>query len=1095
MVTRRWLIDPKHSCRRLFTRSAPFFTASEVYEPASGIFRPAGDTTAPFIGLFHETLGVVQAHPAVGGFRIRPKATLMANGRVLMTGALNDNGPPTLADPDVFHGRSSASLLVTTVDDSGPGSLREAIVTANTVSGTIDTITFDIAPAGPHTIVPLSPLPTITDPVVIDGTTQPGFAGSPIIELAGMSAGEGANGLRLTGGSSVVRGLVINRFDQSGIRFDIGGGNRVEGNFLGTDVSGTAALGNGLHGLEVRSRGNTIGGATPQARNLVSGNALRGVHISATQVAAACVPATPCIDVSDNVVIGNYVGTDVSGTQPLGNGAAGVLLFQATSVQVGGAGPGEGNVISGNGTRGVAIAGGTASGNVVLGNRIGTDPTGTAAVPNQTLGVRIGGNSSLGGAHDNVIGGAGPGEGNVISGNLGVGVSVGGHSNQVLGNLIGTDVTGTVALGNEFGLSLTSGPNNVVGGAAANVLSGNTVTGVSIVSLFNESDQAFTDASGNTVSGNKIGTDTTGTVAIPNGTVGIYVDGALDEGEGAGPADVPVVGTVISGNIISGNTGIGVNLRSLVSGTQITSNSIGTGSGGVALGNAGDGVFVDLNSSATTGGGVTSGSGNTIATNGGAGIHSDASDTRILGNGIFDNALLGIDLAGDGVTANDVPDVDGIQNFPRLTLAGVTGVVLGSLDSTPSTSFRLEFFTNPACNPSGHGEGAAFLGSAVVATDTTGRAEFDLDLAMPIAEGTAVTATTSGESGGPTSEFSACAQPSTGGIFSGTVTEDGTGTPLAGIQVELFDAAGDFVLQVLTAADGTYVSPPLAAGAYFVLTMGSTTHVDELYDNLPCIGGCDPTEGIQIDITTDTDTSGIDFALAPGGTVSGTVIDAATMAGLLDVNVEYYDETGAFVGGGRTASDGTYTSPVLPGGDYFVHAVVPLEVVPGHVDVLYDDIPCEGGARTRDHRRDMRCAWGPSGHGHRRQRHDRHRLRPPVGTTNVRRHEHRQPRAGLAPSGDAERERQPRLRRHRRVQYPGIRPAHDRAAVGAAPDRRRRLHRRHERAGLGPRLPGRGARRLERQHRRSAARGRPDHRERSRDPQLQQPRDRGAERR
>ena len=117
------------------------------------------------------------------------------------------------------------------------------------------------------TITPTSSLPLITRPVTIDGTTQPGFAGTPIIELDGASAGTGVNGLTIedSGAGSTVRGLVIDRFNGNGIELDAGG-NSIVGNFIGTDVTGTIALGNGVSGLSVFSSNNTIGGTSPAAR-------------------------------------------------------------------------------------------------------------------------------------------------------------------------------------------------------------------------------------------------------------------------------------------------------------------------------------------------------------------------------------------------------------------------------------------------------------------------------------------------------------------------------------------------------------------------------------------------------------------------------------------------------------------------------------------------------------------------------------------------------------------------------------------------------------------------------------------------------------
>ena len=194
----------------------------------------------------------------------------------------------------VYSGATQAAttIAVNTTDDElnndGDCSLREAIEAANidsavdacpAGSGT-DTISFNIPGAGPYTIQPVSALPTITDPVVIDGYTQSGASANTNgqgtgsnavlkIELDGSSAGSPVNGLHITAGGSTVKGLVINRFagtfpnTGNGIRLATGGSNIVEGNFIGTDVTGTADLGNAANGVYVRnSPSNTIGGTT-----------------------------------------------------------------------------------------------------------------------------------------------------------------------------------------------------------------------------------------------------------------------------------------------------------------------------------------------------------------------------------------------------------------------------------------------------------------------------------------------------------------------------------------------------------------------------------------------------------------------------------------------------------------------------------------------------------------------------------------------------------------------------------------------------------------------------------------------------------------
>jgi parallel beta-helix repeat protein len=172
----------------------------------------------------------------------------------------------------------AATLTVTTNADSGAGSLRQAMLDSNASAGTLDTIAFAIPGGGVHTITPASALPTITDPVVIDGTTQPGFAGMPLVELDGSTAA--GTGLMITAGSSTVRGLVINRW-ATGISISGAGQNLVAGNFIGTDASGVLPLGNDTYGVNIDgSSNNLVGGAAVGEGNLIAFNSVRGVRVS-----------------------------------------------------------------------------------------------------------------------------------------------------------------------------------------------------------------------------------------------------------------------------------------------------------------------------------------------------------------------------------------------------------------------------------------------------------------------------------------------------------------------------------------------------------------------------------------------------------------------------------------------------------------------------------------------------------------------------------------------------------------------------------------------------------------------------------------------
>ena len=322
---------------------------------------------------------------------------------------------------------TSIDALLANKGADGKISLREAILAANNTAngGTPDVINFDIAGAGPHTIVVASALPDITDSVIIDGNTEPDFGSTPIIELDGSVTVAGEDGLRLAAGSdgSTIRGLVINRFDGQGINIVGSDGNTIEGNFIGTDVSGTLDLGNTDKGIRIASGAdnNIIGGTTAAARNVISGNDGDGIRIT--------------VGSSNNQVLGNFIGTDVTGTVALGNTGYGILINStATSNTVGGTAAGAGNVISANLTKGIGISGIGVDNNVVQGNYVGTDLSGTVDLGNTGTGIWIA-NSATG----NTIGGTASGAGNVVAFNDAHGIDIldtAGATNTLLGNLV-----------------------------------------------------------------------------------------------------------------------------------------------------------------------------------------------------------------------------------------------------------------------------------------------------------------------------------------------------------------------------------------------------------------------------------------------------------------------------------------------------------------------------------------------------------------------------------------------------------------------------------------------------------------------------------
>ena len=615
-------------------------------------------------------------------------------------------------------------FTVTTTADSGPGSLRQAILDANATQGP-NTIAFAIGQGGTQTIRPTSALPAITSPVLLDGTTQPGFAGAPLVVLDGSAAGPGTDGLTITAGQSTVRGLVVDDFHSDGS----GGGNGlllrgsgdlIVGDYIGTDVTGTIAANNGGYGVLIAggASNNTIGGTTAAARNLISGN---GTDVNPGGAGIGCFG-------TNNLIEGNYIGTDVTGTAALGNFLG--VYIQVANNTIGGTTAGAGNLISGNIAGGVSINGG--NNNLVLGNDIGADLTGTVALGNSGCGVDL--QQEAG----NTIGGTTAGARNLISGNGYAGVCLNGNGDLVQGNYIGTDSTGSAALGNNFaGIAFNNGNGNRIGGTTAgarNLISGNRGDGVWILSSIN-----------NDVQGNYIGTDSTGTAMLANGSNGVDIEDGKSNVIGGASAG--------AGNLIAGNQGDGVFIRPEYSTigdssyNAVEGNYIGTDlTGTAALGNAGDGVYIGPLCHDNTVGGTPNSAGNTIAFNGHDGVLVDSGTANsILRNSISRNTGLGIELVNGGNQMQPAPRVTSAlsRNSP-LTLQG-------ALTSAPATTYTLEFFANTVDDPSG--AGVQFLGSFTVTTDAGGTAAFTASLLVNVSAGQFVTATAT-DPDGNTSSFS-----------------------------------------------------------------------------------------------------------------------------------------------------------------------------------------------------------------------------------------------------------------------------------------------------------------------------------------------------
>ncbi len=608
-----------------------------------------------------------------------------------------------------------STYTVTNTADSGIGSLRQAITDANTNAG-LDTIAFSIAGAGVHTIAPATALPFINGATIIDATTQPGYAGTPLIEINGTGTGGTALKLYTTSGGSTIKGLTINRCGNYGVWIQ-SDGNTISNNWVGLDNTGSVASAN-RYGIYISSSTNNI------VHNVLSGNTA-GVYFG--NIA------------NGNTIAGNFIGTDPTGMSAIGNGY-GVRISSGTGNIIGGTTAADRNIISGNSNHAIYIS---SASNTIIGNYVGTDYTGTAAIPN-TGGYGI----YISAANNNVIGD--PNAGNVVSAGV-AGIMIANSDGTIIqGNYVGLNAAGTAALSNsDRGIYLKNSTNTLIGGTDAadrNVISGNLNHGIHINSSSNN----------NTVEGNYIGTDYTGNVAIGNVGSTLCVDASSNNN---------VIGAPGAGNVIAAGSDQGIRLDG-VSGTVVQGNSIGVGANGTTpLGNTGDAVWLQ-NATNTTIGGTSTGTGNIIANSkfgtvghNGVEIIGTSSGVAILHNSIYGNAGLGIDLGSDGVTANNGTKNSGLPNygmdFPVIIYARLNGTSLtlnGYVGSaTNQSTFAnaiVEFFQSDN-SPSGYGQGRRYLGC--LTTDANGNFNGTLTVSG-IAKGDKITATAT-DAGNNTSEF------------------------------------------------------------------------------------------------------------------------------------------------------------------------------------------------------------------------------------------------------------------------------------------------------------------------------------------------------
>jgi hypothetical protein len=500
-------------------------------------------------------------------------------------------------------------------------------------------------------------------------------------------------------------------------------GNLIEANLIGTTSAGTSALANQGDGILIESGANTnlIGGNVAGTANVISGNAANGIDLVGTGT-------------SNNLVQGNIVGLNAAGSSAIPNVSSyGVFIHGgASNNTVGGTTAGARNVLSGNGYAGLGIYDPASTGNLVLGNYMGTDVSGTAAAGNSVFGAVI-----AYGATGNTIGGTSAGARNIISGNSYGGIDLfgtGTSGNLVQGNYIGTAIDGATALPNSsVGIFVRAGvTNNLIGGTApgaGNLISGNLGSGIHI---------SGSGTSGNVVLGNFIGTNVAGTAGLANRGTGVLVDagasintiGAVDIGSSTtvarGVGSVAGLATAYPGNLISGNAGDGVQITgSGASGNVVEGNFIGIDlTGAHPLGNTGTGVHIVRGATSNTLGGSVAGAGNVVSGNGNnsnQGIDIDGTGTSF--NTVGGN-YVGLNAAGTAAIANNNTGILISGSASSNTIGGLTPLARNIVSGNALAG--IAFYHSPIGNlAEGNWVGLNATGSAAIPNQSTGVAFVD----------------------------------------------------------------------------------------------------------------------------------------------------------------------------------------------------------------------------------------------------------------------------------------------------------------------------------------------------------------------------------
>ncbi len=795
------------------------------------------------------------------------------------------------------------SYTVNSGNDSGTGTLRQAILDSNGNSGPNE-IDF-IVKGRSLTITLTSKLPDITTPVFINGAPLPDDLS---VVLMGASNGQAPyDGLDIKAPNCTVEGLVINHCD-FGIAL-LGSGTTgclIAGNYLGTDINGTKSVPNSESGvlIDQGASKNTVGGKALITLNVLSGNLGSGITIRGGS--------------AGNLVENNLIGVNSNRTTALGNLDYGVEIYSGAANNFIGA-TGVGNVISGNGLGGVVISDSDTSGNVVQGNTIGVaidSTTGnTKVVTNGGDGIDI-----VAGARSNTVGGHAPNSGNIISGNTANGVWIDGggtNGNVLIGNLIGTDSTGLLAIANKsVGVLIQGGADdNTIGGKGGldyNVISGNAKDGVLI------SDPGTIS---NVLIANLIGLTQGGTGTLPNGQNGVEI------GNGAQGNTIGDGGIVSDGNSIAGNTLSGVYISgSSTSGNVISGSLIGTTAADLSgVGNKKNGIFIDGATNNTIGGTQSSDpnviAGNSAAAgiliangatgnvvegndigftadgtelpNAGSGITvgNAANDNTIAGNTINENSLNGVvinDFNGNGgftgaagvgntISENSIFGTTGsnlsidlanggndMLAAPVLTFAGNVGgaaTITGTLTAGAAKTYIVEFFASTVGNPS---QGQTYLGNVTVSTSVLGTGSFTAHLKTTVATDQYVTATATGVLSGDTSEISSSITVADHLAFVVEPSSTLAGSTISpAVTVEALDPSG--TLMANDNLDQVTVSLASGLGTF---AAGSTVTV-------PVIGGIATFNNLILD-TAGTDTLAATASGLAGDTSSSFTVSALT---------------------------------------------------------------------------------------------------------------------------------------------------------------------------------------------------------------------------